>query len=111
MWDETRPSASASELYCVLSQSNRKHTPRSGWARNQITFGLVFLLFLVAGCSAGYYRRTADRDVYRIVDQTEAQIFGRTNTFTIATPYSGRNPADIQPSELISDRLDPGKSG
>ena len=68
--------------------------------------GIVLLALIVAGCSAAHYRRTADRDVYSIIQQTEVQIFGRTNTFTINTPYSGRKPSDILPGELISNRLE-----
>ncbi len=62
--------------------------------------GTVLLALIVAGCSAAHYRRTADRDVYSIIQQTEVQIFGRTNTFTIDTPYSGRKPSNILPGNL-----------
>ena len=32
-------------------------------------------------------------------------MLGHTNAFTIDTPYSGRKPAEILPTELIEDRL------
>jgi outer membrane protein TolC len=64
---------------------------------------------LLAGCSAGHYRRSADNEVYGIVQQYESRIFGHTNTFTINTPYSGRKPEAIPPAELIEDRLQAGQ--
>jgi outer membrane protein TolC len=60
---------------------------------------------LLSGCTNAYYRRSADKEVYGIVQKVEAQIFGHTNAFTINTPYSSRKPKDIPASELIDDRL------
>lgn len=60
---------------------------------------------LLAGCTASQYRRSADERNYRIIGQTEARVLGRTNEFTIDTPYSHRKPADILPDELIQDRI------
>ena len=62
-------------------------------------------LLLLSGCTAAHYRRSADNDTYRIVQQVEARLFGKTNAFTIETPYSHRKPTDILPPELIEDRL------
>jgi hypothetical protein len=42
--------------------------------------------------------------VYRIIQQAEQKVFGRTNTFTVDTPYSGREPNAILPAEIIEDR-------
>lgn len=64
---------------------------------------------LLFGCTAGHYRRSADKEVYGIVQQYEAKIFGHTNAFTIDTPYSPRKPEAIPPAELIEDRLQTGK--
>ena len=60
---------------------------------------------VLSGCSSSYYRRSADKEVYGIVQTVEQQIFGHTNAFTINTPYSSRKPSEIPPSELIEDRL------
>ena len=60
---------------------------------------------LLSGCTASQYRRSADNEVYRIVQRVEAQVFGRTNAFNIDTSYSSRRPGDILPTELIDDRL------
>jgi outer membrane protein TolC len=69
---------------------------------------LAGALFL-SGCTAGHYRRSADKETYGIVQQCESNIFGRTNDFTINTPYSTRKPEAIPPSELIEDRLQTGQ--
>ena len=60
---------------------------------------------LLFGCTAGHYQRSADKEVYGIVQQYESKIFGHTNAFTINTPYSARKPEAIPPAELIEDRL------
>lgn len=59
----------------------------------------------MAGCSAKHYRRSADKEVYRIVQRAEQRIFGRTNAFNIDTRTSGREPASISPREIIEDRM------
>ncbi len=72
----------------------------AGW------FFLIPVAGLYSGCTAAHYRKSADRDVYKIIEQAEQGIFGKTNAFTIETPYSDRKPGDIQPAELIGDRLE-----
>lgn len=62
------------------------------------------LALLLAGCSAGHYRKSADREVYRLIQDYDRAVLGRTNEFTIATRYSDRPPAEILPAELIEDR-------
>ncbi len=64
---------------------------------------------LLSGCSAGHYRRSADKETYGIIQQYEAKIFGHTNAFTIDTLYSARKPETIPPAELIEDRLQTGR--
>jgi len=59
---------------------------------------------LLAGCSAKYYRNSADKETYAIVQQMEKRVFGHTNEFTINTRYSGRDPKAIPPAEIIDDR-------
>lgn len=66
--------------------------------------GGLLLAAALAGCTAAHYRRAADKDVYRIVQDVEKQIFGTTNNFTIDTPYSSRDPKSILPEEIIADR-------
>jgi HlyD family secretion protein len=62
------------------------------------------LLLVLSGCTAAHYRRSADNEVYKIIQQVDRQVLGQTNAFTIETPYSKRKPTDILPAELIEDR-------
>ncbi|MCC7377073.1 MAG: TolC family protein [Verrucomicrobiales bacterium] len=57
-----------------------------------------------SGCAPRRYERAADREAYRIIQQAEQVVFGATNAFTIATPYTGRDPKDIPAAEIIEDR-------
>ena len=66
-------------------------------------------VLLLSGCSAGHYRRSADKETYGIIQAYEGKIFGHTNAFTINTPYSARKPEAIPPAELIEDRLQTGR--
>jgi outer membrane protein TolC len=61
--------------------------------------------WLLAGCTTAHSRRSADKQVYGIIQQVESQIFDKTNAFEIDTPYSSRKPEEIPASELIEDRL------
>jgi len=61
-------------------------------------------LLLGPGCSTSYHKRKADEENYEIIRQIEAEVFGRTNQFTIDTRYSKRDPKEIPASELIEDR-------
>jgi outer membrane protein TolC len=71
----------------------------------RISSWAVLCALLFAGCTAGHYRRHADKTAYRIVSQVEEQVLGQTNAFTIETPYSSRKPSEILPAELIEDRI------
>jgi outer membrane protein TolC len=62
-------------------------------------------LLVLSGCSSAAYRSHADKQAYGIIQRTESRVLGRTNEFTIETPYSHRKPQDITPAELIEDRL------
>ena len=73
-------------------------------------YGLLLALtvagaWMLAGCGTAHSRRSADKEVYRAIEQVEVQIFGQTNSFQIDTPYSSRKPEEIPASELIEDRL------
>ncbi len=60
---------------------------------------------LLCGCTASHYRRSADKEVYNIIQQAEQRVFGHTNAFSIDTRYSARTPKEILPPELIEDRF------
>jgi len=103
-------SLSLGERAGVRGKGAKALAGRSRFARASRACGLGLMLsvasvFVFAGCSASHYRRSADNDAYRIVQQVEGRLFGKTNAFTIDTPYSSRKPTDILPPELIEDRL------
>ena len=56
-------------------------------------------------CSTSHYRRSADKEVYRIIGEKEGRALGHTNQFSIDTKYSKRNPDDIKQGEILEDRL------
>lgn len=78
---------------------------RAGHFAKWLAALLSCAVVLGAGCTAAHHRRAADKEVYRIVQQAERQVFGHTNSFTIDTEYSARKPNEILPNELIEDRL------
>lgn len=66
--------------------------------------GVIVAAVLLAGCTASHYRRSADKESYKILQNYEQRIFGQTNEFTIETRYSKRDPKTILPAEIIEDR-------
>jgi len=89
-----------------VSTQRAVHTGKSTGPVTAVSLcGLTAALLLFLGCSATHYRKSADNQVYKIVQQVENQVFGHTNSFSIDTPYSSRDPKTILPAELIEDRL------
>jgi outer membrane protein TolC len=74
------------------------------YGRGVSVAGLILAALVLTGCSASHYRKSADKEVYGIIQNFEKQVFGQTNDFTIDTAQSGRNPKDIQAAEIIQDR-------
>lgn len=64
----------------------------------------LLALLLVAGCSREHYHAQADKDTYGILGRKEQLLFGKTNAFTIDTPWSQRDPKDIRWEELLGER-------
>ncbi len=75
---------------------------RDGCWLGPIIFALG--LALVSGCSSSHYRKSADKEAYRIIQEMDKRVFGTTNEFSIDTPYSKRDPKTVLPSEIIDDR-------
>src|SRR6266536_591747 len=71
--------------------------------------GVVALAVLAGGvfssCTTAHYRKSADKEVHRILTQNEARVLGRTNQFSIESRYSSRDPNEIKKDEIIQDRL------
>ncbi|MDB4419149.1 TolC family protein [bacterium] len=65
------------------------------------------LFFL--GCSAGFYEKQADKDVYSILQKVGKDIFGESSDFSIDTPSSGRKTKDVSTSKILSSRSKRGK--
>ncbi len=76
----------------------------NGPARTWSSLWATAVVLLLAGCSAAHYRKSADQEVYRLLEQVENKVFGRTNALTIDTPYSQRDPQTIHPDEIVGDR-------
>ncbi len=80
----------------MLSGPFRRSAARAaGWAA---------AVLLLGGCTSGHYRKSADKEVYRILQDYDRRVFGRTNEFTIDTVYSARDPKTIPAAEIIDSR-------
>lgn len=79
--------------------------PRAQHRRASRTLvGLLLCFLVLPGCKS-YYRKSADKEVYKIIQQKEKAVFGQTNAFSIDTRYSSRKPDDIKAEEIIEDRM------
>lgn len=69
---------------------------------------LLWWVAACAGCSSGHYKNSADKEVYKILDDYDRAVFGHTNAvtnvFNIGTPYSQRDPKAVLAAELIESR-------
>ncbi len=71
---------------------------------------LLALVAAAAGCSTAHYRQSADKEIYDILGQKQQRVHGRTNAFSIETPWSKRDPHAIKAEEIIKERFtDSGK--
>jgi len=72
--------------------------------------GLFFVAALVLTvCTANYYRRSADKQVYRIIREKQEHALGHATTnFTVDTPFSKRDPDAVRAEEIIGERMMPG---
>lgn len=65
--------------------------------------------FLLLGCSADYYQKQADQDVYAILQRVENDIFGKSSDFSIKTSHSGQKPKSVTTRKIL-DRSSSGKT-
>ena len=65
---------------------------------------LVNLGDSVRRVTSAHYRKSADKEVYRIIQGVDKRVLGATNAFTIDTRYSQRDPKTILPAEIIEER-------
>jgi outer membrane protein TolC len=93
------------DKFVILSVSGNGGSPlRKGWRWAFFWLGLVLLL---AGCTTSYHRKDADKEVYKIIEQAEQEVFGKTSPFTVDTRYSGKKPDEVLAKELIQERQQP----
>ena len=77
----------------------------AGFMRHSSFLSVLVLAVLLAGCSAKHYRKSADKEVYKIIQEKQKAAFGSTNAFSAETRYSLRKPADIKAPEITQDRM------
>lgn len=70
---------------------------------------LVMVSLGLSGCKSSYYRKDADKEVYKIIDQVEQEVFGVDKTFNIDTEYSPRDPEEVPVDEIVRQRQEPGQ--
>jgi len=64
---------------------------------------------VLTGCTANHYRRSADKEVYRIIGEKQEHTLGHATTnFTVDTSLSKRDPDAIRAEEIIGERVTPG---
>jgi outer membrane protein TolC len=87
-----------------------KKSQRSNREMNgaQLCLACLVVVF-VAGCTTAQHHRAADKEVYRIIESVENQIFGEARAFGIETEFTHRDPAGILPAEFIEGRLESGR--
>jgi hypothetical protein len=68
-----------------------------------LVIGVVLLT--LSACTQARYRRAADKEVYKIIQEKQKAALGGTNAFTIDTAYSHRKPDDVKAAEIIADRM------
>ena len=59
---------------------------------------------LLAGCIPSRYRKSADKEVYKILGGRSESVLGTRLDSSINTPFSSRKPSDVSGSEIILDR-------
>jgi outer membrane protein TolC len=79
------------------------YLPTNKLNRLPLLLAAVCCSVLVA-CKSSYYKKKTDKDVYSIIEQIEADLFGESSEFTVNTRYSDRQPDDITSQEIIDDR-------
>lgn len=68
------------------------------------------LCLALFSCTTSSRMAQADKDVYGLLDSArEFALPGQADEFTIDTPLSGVNPADVSSTEILEDRSTSGK--
>jgi len=87
-------------VYEKIAPAQPRATQRSASRR---WVWLVLWILVLPGCTK-FYHRSADKEVYKVIQQKQKAALGQTNAFSIDTRYSNRKPAEIKPQEIIDER-------
>jgi outer membrane protein TolC len=98
--DETRKYAEA-----PMMQKRVFGMSRAGFIRPLFVTAVLGAVAIFSACTPARYRRAADKESYKIVQEKQKAALGQTNAFTVDTPYSHRKPDDIKAQEIIADRM------
>jgi len=79
------------------------------WFRGASVLACAAVLVLVCGCSAQYYKRGADKEVYNIVRQKQQAVLGTASPFTIE-PATG-DPLEGKGRRVAADPDDAATPG
>ncbi|MDQ8190680.1 TolC family protein [Roseibacillus persicicus] len=71
---------------------------------NFCRLGTTLTLLALFGCSADYYEKQADKDVYQILKTVEKDIFGESSQFSIASGKSSKEQQALTPVKILNDR-------
>ncbi|WP_411847184.1 TolC family protein [Roseibacillus persicicus] len=71
---------------------------------NFCRLGTTLTLLALSGCSADYYEKQADKDVYQILKTVEKDIFGESSQFSIASGKSSKEQQALTPVKILNDR-------
>lgn len=80
------------------------------WAiRRGALLGCALIALAWSGCTAAHYKKSADKEVYRIIGEKQERALGHAVTnFSVNTAYSKRAPDEILSEEIVGDRVAPG---
>jgi len=57
----------------------------------------------IVGCSANYYKKDADKEVYEILKKAEKHVFGKEREFTIDTKHSEKTVENTTQSDILAE--------
>jgi len=69
-----------------------------------LAFVASLLITQLVGCSKGFYKNKADKDVYAILKKVEGDVLGRTSDFSIETPNANRKDGKLTSQEVLDSR-------
>src|SRR6185436_17865738 len=59
------------------------------------------MALIFCGCTARYYRKSADKEVYKIIQEKQKAALGQTNAFTSTRLIRSGNPMISRPTKSL----------